>query len=448
LLHHSSEVLKRLGQWLPEVQTSPFPTSEEWDLVLRLGDTEDVPSSHTLNPSVNCKNAKNEKVLSGLLKLNGLRYQPHIKASRVYRAYMLDLNCLAIFKRDQDFRFKLITSIPPNREKKLSRIAQRALYALRLHYGTCDIALDDRAVILQVDPYPKIPSAITEVIARGINTYIEKMKLAFNKNQTNDIVLGADPEFVVKDQNRLQLRYASDHFPPSGSVGFDFMRLKVNGLDKHPTAEIRPHPSHCPKILLSNIRKELQRALYLLPDINTCWLAGSAPHPGVYTGGHIHFSNLPFSVDFLKALDNYLAIPSLLMENARSARYRRQVYGFLGEYRTKEHGGIEYRTLSSWLTSPKRALITLCLAKIVATEYPHLKRDLLIDIESQMAFYNADKEYFRQKFPQLWNDIRSTKTYKEYVKDIEPVFRWVMERQQWKENKDFKTQWVLNQTLD
>ena len=97
------------------------------------------------------------------------------------------------------------------------------------------------------------------------------------------------------------------------------------------------------------------------------------PFRGHPIGGHIHFSQIQLTTDLLHALDTYLAIPDLLVEGSHRSRRRRRRYGYLGEYRLEGHGGFEYRTLSSWITTIHRAQATLSLAKIIAVEYPRLK---------------------------------------------------------------------------
>ena len=54
----------------------------------------------------------------------------------------------------------------------------------------------------------------------------------------------------------------------------------------------------------------------------------------------------------LRVLDNYLALPFILIED-QNTKLRRPRYGFLGDFRRKTHGGFEYRTLPSWIVSPR-----------------------------------------------------------------------------------------------
>ena len=86
------------------------------------------------------------------------------------------------------------------------------------------------------------------------------------------------------------------------------------------------------------------------------WTMEMNPHPSaknknLRTGaGHVHFGCT--SVDpwlFVRAMDLYLGIPSVLMDQNGSTR--RELYGKAGAYRPKPYGG-EYRVLSNfWLKS-------------------------------------------------------------------------------------------------
>ena len=107
------------------------------------------------------------------------------------------------------------------------------------------------------------------------------------------------------------------------------------------------------------------------------------------------------------------------MEDPGLARARRRRYGLLGSFRRKEHGGFEYRTLSSWLTGVRRTRSTLCLAKLVAVEYPRLRRHLLATPQAHRAFYHGKKEVFREAVEALWYDMRGTDSYQEFSQDLE-----------------------------
>lgn len=76
-------------------------------------------------------------------------------------------------------------------------------------------------------------------------------------------------------------------------------------------------------------------------------------------GGHIHlgdneiFHDGQGIISTVRMLDLFLGIPSILMDNDNTQRYRRRIYGHAGSHRVPDHG-LEYRCLGNfWLRSPK-----------------------------------------------------------------------------------------------
>src|SRR5690606_772207 len=133
--------------------------------------------------------------------------------------------------------------------------------------------------------------------------------------------------------------------PRSGDVGCDRIWLRGDSTrSKLPIAELRPKPSHNPKELVTNLYRLLIKADNMIQHEGVQFLAGSTPLKGYPIGGHIHFSNVDINSFLLRALDNYLALPCVLIEDPKGLK-RRPRYGHLGDYRLKPHGGFEYRVL-------------------------------------------------------------------------------------------------------
>ncbi len=174
----------------------------------------------------------------------------------------------------------------------------------------------------------------------------------------------------------------------------------------YPLAEVRPPPSPDPLELVENLRRAFARAASAVRGHRISFQAGGTALRRFSIGGHIHFSNARLSTDLLRALDNYVALPVLLLENPVSSRLRRPRYGYLGDWRPQPHGGFEYRTPGSWVISPQYAAAVLCLAKAVAQDYPLLRRNVFLSAANQRAFYAADKAALRPHFFPLWNDLR------------------------------------------
>jgi len=74
------------------------------------------------------------------------------------------------------------------------------------------------------------------------------------------------------------------------------------------------------------------------------------PHYGMRSaGGHIHVETKLDPVEVVKAMDIFLGVPSVLIDNGKE---RKKLYGKAGAYRYKPYG-VEYRTLSNfWVFEP------------------------------------------------------------------------------------------------
>lgn len=75
------------------------------------------------------------------------------------------------------------------------------------------------------------------------------------------------------------------------------------------------------------------------------------PHPYMRSaGGHIHVETQRDALSVVRAMDLFLGVPSILMDNGEE---RRQLYGGAGACRIKPYG-VEYRTLSNfWIFEPR-----------------------------------------------------------------------------------------------
>lgn len=75
------------------------------------------------------------------------------------------------------------------------------------------------------------------------------------------------------------------------------------------------------------------------------------PHPYMRSaGGHIHVETQRDALAVVRAMDLFLGVPSVLMDDGEM---RKQLYGKAGAFRAKSYG-VEYRTLSNfWIFSPR-----------------------------------------------------------------------------------------------
>lgn len=74
-------------------------------------------------------------------------------------------------------------------------------------------------------------------------------------------------------------------------------------------------------------------------------------HPGMRSaGGHVHVETQEHPLQVIKAMDLFLAVPSVIMDDGKE---RKKLYGKAGAFRPKPYG-VEYRTLSNfWMFDKK-----------------------------------------------------------------------------------------------
>lgn len=343
--------------------------------------------------------------------------------------------------------------------QKVTLLAQRAGYILGLDFCMVHAGIDvqGRPVILDISPAPVIPSQAIPRFGTEVKKCISQWTAGLQQRQQqpaspasetydpatqeSQVMMGADPEFMLRNCATGKLIYPSDFLVKEGSLGYDDRSERREGIF-FPLAEVRPAPDLCPLKLTEKIRAILVRAASVLPpDIE--WLAGSLHFEQYQIGGHIHFSNCEINSALLRALDNYLAIPIMLVEDPGNSVRRRKQYGWLGSIRLKPHGGFEYRTPGSWLVSPESTRSCLCLAKIVVTNYRYLPKDYLVDPELQKAFYQSKKYYFYDLFNELWQDIRQTPLYHKYGASLSPLVELIQNRSHWNEDVDLRKSWGL-----
>ena len=358
--------------------------------------------------------------------------------------------------------------------QKLGLLAQRASYVLGLDFCMVHAGIDvyGRPVVLDVSSVPAMPVRAVYIFHDLIRHHLANQVLpvlesggvpalnsdrqlhpqialfsdtpdAKNRNGAKkfNVRLGADPEFMLRNGLTGQLAYPSEFLEKEGSIGYDERSEGRQGI-LFPLAEFRPEPDICPLRLTEKIRALMVQALSLIPS-HVAWLAGSMHFDQYQLGGHIHFSNLLISSRLLRALDNYLGLPVMLLENPETSARRRKQYGWIGSIRCKPHGGFEYRTPASWLVSPEITRGCLCLAKIVATEYPDLTKDYLVDPDLQKAFYQGKKYYFYDIYSELWHDIEKTSLYGKYASYLAPLHSIILKHAHWDENVDLRQSWGL-----
>ncbi|GAA3406853.1 hypothetical protein ACFFNY_25045 [Paenibacillus hodogayensis] len=333
--------------------------------------------------------------------------------------------------------------VPERKRRQTGRAAVRLLYLCGLDFGMIDMGMsaDGPPTLLRLEPFPKLDARLTATFAESLKLFRDGEHAAETDPLTAPVaLLGADPEFLLMNADG-QVMPASAFLPREGQAGCD--RVRIGGRVLYPLAELRPQPSADPRRLVSNVRRTLLTAAELIPDTpGARWLAGGMPAKGFALGGHIHISRTALNVPLLKALDNYLALPLLLIEDERS-KARRPRYGMPGDFRRQPHGGFEYRTLPSWLVSPRVAKGVLALTALIARHYRELG-DKPLDRPDVLRHYLAgDKKELRPVALALLGQIRELPDYAEFAGMTEPLLTMIEKGECWDEGKDFRRAWQI-----
>lgn len=249
-----------------------------------------------------------------------------------------------------------------------------------------------------------------------------------------EFTIGADPEFFLKNKHR--------HISAVGMIGGnkDYpLALPKEGfaiLEDNVSVEFNIAPCHNHTEFIDAIQyvmKELQQRLPNFefstassvvfdadqlndpqalefgcePDLNA-WTKQQNPRPTASNaqlrsaGGHVHVGTNEDPFEVIKAMDVYLGIPSLKIDNSPAAIARRQLYGKAGCCRIKPYGA-EYRTLSNfWIFSPKliewvynqteKALAFVAAGNRISVEDGHLIQDC-INNNNGKAYEHLSKTY-------------------------------------------------------
>lgn len=415
----------------------------DWTCVFRWGCEEGRDDGYrVVNTTAALRNSQGPDMRS-ILQSNKIAF--HEAARPRWRVYIFDLRTIAVLQA-VDRRWRKVGRWTAAPLVTVRELARRALYAVGLHFGAVELTgTDGHYAVVRILPAPPLDTAIARRLAHAMETYAGATRAMLdNRDNAEEVVLGADPEFILRNRRTGRTVSAARFFSRWGVVGLDRVYFRRNGVNFYPLAEVRPPPSPDPLQLVENLRRAIAWAAGAVRGYNIKFEAGGTARSRFTLGGHIHFSNVRLTTDLLIALDNYLALPVLFLENPVSCRLRRPRYGYLGDWRPQPHGGFEYRTPGSWLVSPQYAAAVLCLAKAVVQDYPLLRRNVLVSATNQRAFYKADKELLRPYFWSLWKDLHASPVFREFQEHIEIIYHMVSDELRWNERADFKRRWLAS----
>lgn len=322
----------------------------------------------------------------------------------------------------------------------LRTTALQALYSLGLDSGEVELRAmgGRRYTVTGISPLLPAPGKPLPLPYRAASQALARM-LEREQAGRPGLLMGMDPEFILLRESTGRVVPATRYLPTDGVAGCDAGPPGTRGV--FPVAELRPAPRGEPRALLAQLMSAAREADRLIADRSLSWRAGGMPLPGWALGGHLHFSGVTLCAPLLRALDNYLALPMLLLEDSRAAA-RRPRYGVLGDFRRQPHGGFEYRTLPSFLVSPVIAKGAVYLAHLIVSHYEDLTLRPLDREELHAAYYSGDKTPLREAWPPLEAELRTLGGYTAAASSIEPLLRSIAAQQTWDESRDIRGLWL------
>jgi hypothetical protein len=329
------------------------------------------------------------------------------------------------------------------RWSKLEMSAIRACYALGLDTGevTISIAEDQLCIVHDVIPYPDLAEESTAITyLNAISEHLSSIKNENNKCVQRSLQIGMDPEFILFDPKRGKVVPAAKFLNRIGNAGCDSVRIE--GRLRFPLAELRPKPAQEPRQLMKHLLGSFRTAYNMISDHSLIWQAGGMPRRGFCLGGHLHFSGVTLTPELLHVLDNYLTLLVFVLEDESSLK-RRPRYGFLGDFRIKDYGGFEYRTLPSFLISPLVTKGVVAISKLIMIHQKELNLRPLADEKVYDAFYQGNQAVIRNVIPPLIAQMKLLSSYSQYEKYIAPLFQAIASEKTWDEQADIRQSWKL-----
>lgn len=435
------------------------------DVIIRWGVTHDSDPliGRILNPRDALDRTVSRRAMAKTLRRLGVRVIRELsdpgdgepmRILRHYRVPLFDLIPLSCFRADGGSvwinqrisriqeSFHEVTVDDDKVSARVEHLAVRALHALGLDHGMVSIGMAQKGVlhVLDVTPNPVLNDRLLDLYAKAVAATMDRED-RLSGAASSRALIGTDMELMLRNPTgRMVL--ASNYFSRLGQIGCDDRSVQFDGK-RLPLLELRPEPASNPLELVGNLRHLMEDAVVTINRAKVEWRAGSMPFRPFSTGGHIHISGVPFSSALVRALDNFVGLPLMMVEDPRTAQLRRPRYGFLGDVRHKGYGGFEYRTPASFIVDPDVTAAAFCLAYITALYHRELPLSDLYDPTVQVAFYRGDTDALMPLLERNYASLRRLTAFERYRDYVDPLFEMIRAGQTWDENMDVRLAWGI-----
>lgn len=267
------------------------------------------------------------------------------------------------------------------------------------------------------------------------------------RKSPKDFLMGCDPEFVMQQGKTIIDAVGYCHRDYDESCGCDGAEVAF---------EARPDPAYDPLELTASIRQLFIQKIKRFPVTQSFeWRAGSFvfssdqdDEGGIPIGGHIHFGikDSIHHADAAQGLSEYLGACCLLLEDKKEGRKRREGpdgYGGYIDYREQSYG-FEYRSASSWLTSPYITAAILCLGRVVMYEMINrIKFEIPGRFDADI-FVSSDYPSVRAEFPALWKEITNMALFPQYKDYLDIIPFLINKNLTWYPKVSMKDAWGIS----
>lgn len=228
----------------------------KWDCIIRWGNGKE-PDMHQieLNRATALQRLYSRTQAARCLAVNRIPFRrlnpssPQPRATIAYRVHIVDMVPISV-SSPRDGKFRPVADYSSPRADRAIRLARRVLYCLGLHFGRVDLGYTDKKIlrVLTVSAAPLVTKKLASLYMNAL-TVASNRRLSIRPIHADEVILGADPEFMMVSSSTKRVVFASDFFGRDGLIGYDnqsYLRDRRN----HPIAEIRPRPTASPAQLV------------------------------------------------------------------------------------------------------------------------------------------------------------------------------------------------------